>query len=378
MPGLQRKILMVVPSLSSGGAERVAVLLARGLRERGHRVALATVYGRDRDFYALPADVDRIALGLGRDRSNLFQKLTGNFRRVLAVRRTICRTQPDAVVSFMNQTNIVALLAAVGLRVPMIATEHMDPRRDGLAGPWRWLRRRTYPRADRLVSVSRAVDSFFTWLPADRRSVIANPVSLEDVNGQTGRPLTLPWKRCVVTMGRLAPEKGFDLLIRAFAELAPRFPDWGLFILGEGPQRSALESMAREWEIADRVRLPGAVPQAFAALKQCDLFVFPSRHEGFGNALVEAMACGLPVVAADCWSVSPEIVHDGTDGLLVPPENPDALAVAMAGVMGDEDRRRQLGEAAAESARRFDLPGVVRQWERLLEEVYREEPRGRP
>ncbi len=360
---------MVVPSLSSGGAERVAVLLAQGFLARGHRVAFVTIYGRDRDFYVLPSGVDRIALNLGRDRSNVLQKLTGNFRRVMALRRTVRRTQPGVAVSFMNQTNIVVLLAAAGLGVPVIATEHMDPRRDSLPAAWRWLRRKTYPRAARLVSVSSAVDNFFTWLPDECRTVIPNPVPLREVQGQTGQPLALPWSRSVIAMGRLAPEKGFDLLIRAFAELAPRFPDWGLAILGEGVERAALQSLARELAVADRVCLPGVVQQAFAALKQGELFVLSSRHEGFGNALVEAMACGLPVIATDCWSVSPEIVRDGVDGLTVPAGNPNALAGAMGVLMGDADRRRRLGEAAAESARRFDLDSVMRRWEDLLEEL---------
>ncbi|NUQ65859.1 MAG: glycosyltransferase family 4 protein [Pirellulales bacterium] len=364
-----RKILMVISSLSGGGAERVAVLLARGFVQNGHTVSLATIYGRDRDFYELPAEVDRLALDLGRDRSNAVQKLAGNARRIWAIRQTIRRTQPAVVLSFMNQTNVTVLLAATGLGVPVIVTEHMDPRRDDLPAAWRWLRKWTYARAARLVSVSRAVDSFFAWLPADRRAVIPNPVALDDVESRPAHLPALPCRHTVIAMGRLAPEKGFDLLIRAYARLVPQFPDWGLTILGEGPQRGELESLARVLTIEDRFRLPGAVGQPFAALKQADLFVLSSRHEGFGNALVEAMACGLPVVAADCWSISPEIVHDRVDGLLIPPDNPDALAAALATLMRDESLRRQLGRAATESARRFELPAVMSQWEELLGEV---------
>lgn len=363
------KTLMIVPSLSGGGAERVAVLLARGWAERGYRVVLATIYGRDRDFYELPAQVERIALDLGRDRSNLAQKLTGNLKRILALRRLIHRTRPDRIVSFMNQTNVAVLLAAARQPVPVIVTEHMDPRRDDLPAAWRWLRRKTYLRATRLVSVSRAVDSFFDWLPSDRRAVIPNPLPLEEIGSQTGEPLAVPWKRTAIAMGRLSPEKGFDLLMRAFAAVAAEFCDWGLVILGEGPQRRELESLAQELRIGHRCALPGMLRHPFAALKQADLFVLSSRHEGFGNALVEAMACGLPVVASDCWSVSPEIARHEVDGILVPCGDAGALATALARMMRSESLRRQLGRAAVASAERFRLPVVIEQWQRLLDQI---------
>lgn len=363
------KILMMISSLSGGGAERVAVLLARGFLQRGHDVALATVYGREGDFYELPDEIERVALNLGRDRSNFVQKLTGNSRRILALRQTIRRIRPSVILSFMNQTNVLALLAAAGLKVPVLVTEHMDPRRDGLPAAWRWLRRATYPRATQLVSVSQAVDSFFTWLPEKRRTVIPNPMPLDDIESESGRPLRLSYRRTVIAMGRLAREKGFDLLLRAYAAIAAEFPDWGLVILGEGPERGVLESLAADLNLGERLQMPGAVRQPFAALKQADLFVLSSRHEGFGNALVEAMACGLPVIAADCWSVSPQIIHDGSDGVLVPPDDSAALTGAMARLMRDESLRAQLGRQAADSAQRFALSEVIMQWELLLGKV---------
>ncbi len=363
------KILMIISSLSGGGAERVAVLLAEGFVEQGCEVALVTIYGRQLDFYSVPKAVDRIALDLGRERSNLVQKLTGNVRRILALRRAIRRVRPDLVLSLLNQTNVLTLLAAEGLGLPVIVTEHMDPRRDGLPAAWRWLRRKTYPWATRLVSVSPAVDSFFTWLPEERRRTIPNPVAFEQIESQRGCPVRLRQSRTVIAMGRLSPEKGFDLLIRAFARLAAEFPDWGLAILGEGPERGSLESLAQDLKLGDRLQMPGAVEEPFAVLKQSDVFVLSSRHEGFGNVLVEAMACGLPVVAADCWAVSPAIVRDGTDGLLVPPDNPAALAQAMARLMRDEALRKELAHSAGESARRFALPEVMVEWGRVLNEV---------
>lgn len=367
MPRQPRKLLLVISSLSGGGAERVLVLLAQGFLARGHEVAVATIFGRDCDFYTLPDGVERIALDLGGETSGLIAKLAGNARRCRALRRAIGGAAPDAVISFMSQTNVATLLASAGLGVPVIVTEHADPRQEPIGRAWRWLRRLTYRGAAKVVSVSRGVDAWFNWLPAERRAVIYNPVDLAALERESPSPDSSDWPHTILGMGRLEIEKGFDLLIDAFATVARDFPDWGLAILGEGSQRGALESRIAASGLGDRVRLPGAVPRPAARLKRADLFVLPSRHEGFGLALVEAMACGLPVVAADCPSGPTEIIHSGEDGLLVPPENADALAQAMAELMADAEKRRCLAQRAREAVQRFDLGRAVDAWERLLE-----------
>ena len=234
---------------------------------------------------------------------------------------------------------------------------------------WTFLRRIAYRRAARVVSVSAGVDACFAWLPPSRRAVIPNPVCSEQVGSEGGEPLVLRWSHAVAAMGRLEFEKGLDLLIRAFARLAAGFPDWGLVILGQGTQRSELESLVAELGMQERIELPGAIPNPFPTLKRADLFVLPSRSEGFGNALAEAMACGLAVVAADCWRAPPGIVRNGTDGILVPPEDVEALAAAMAGLMADDEKRRALGAEAARSVRRFELDQVSRTWDELLRAV---------
>lgn len=369
MPQSTRKILLVLPSLTGGGAERVAVLLTHGWLSRGHHVSVVTVYGRDHDFFELPRRVERVALDLGRIRSSWVQKITGNWQRIRALRKAIRQTRPDVVISFIHQTNVLTLLASRGLGIPVVVTEHIDPARERL--PWRWelLRRLFYRGAFQLVSVSEAIDAKFAWLPPQRRSVIYNPISLAEIRAQQSEPMNLPWPHTLIAVGRLMPQKGFDLLLPAFAALAAEFPDWGLVILGEGSERPHLEAVVEDLNLRGRVRLPGLLHQPYAALKQADLFVLSSRHEGFGNALVEAMACGLPVISTDCWAISPGIVQDGVDGLLVPAEDVPALTAALRTLMSDPARRQQLGQAAAETAKRYDLESIMRCWQPLLESL---------
>jgi GalNAc-alpha-(1->4)-GalNAc-alpha-(1->3)-diNAcBac-PP-undecaprenol alpha-1,4-N-acetyl-D-galactosaminyltransferase len=364
-----RRLLLVISSLSGGGAERVATLLARGWIDHGYHVALVTIFGRDRDFYTLPAGVERHALNLGGESRGLFARIAANARRIRALRRTICAATPDVVISFMPQTNVLSLLAAGRRGPPVIVTEHADPRRFPLPGAWEWLRRRCYPRAARLVSVSPSVDTQFDWLPADRRCVIPNPVVVENA---TDPPVTppFPWPRAMIGMGRLAPEKGFDRLIEAFARLAKDFPDWGLTILGEGTERPRLEALIARHELSTRVSLPGAAPAPFPLLRAADLFVLSSLTEGFGNALVEALACGLPVVATDCWDGPQDIMRDGVEGLIVPGDDTAALAAGMRRMMADDSLRRACAARAEESARRFALDRVMLSWEAALRGIF--------
>jgi glycosyltransferase involved in cell wall biosynthesis len=171
----------------------------------------------------------------------------------------------------------------------------------------------------------------------------------------------------------LEPEKGFDLLLRAFTQCAEAHQDWTLDIFGEGSERARLLALANELRVADRVRLPGAVKDPEKMLRQADFFVLSSRYEGFPMALLEAMACGLPVVSFDCHSGPREMIQNGVNGLLVPPNDVNALAKAMAHLMGNADERKRLGERATAVSEKFSLAKVTQMWRSLLESVVYQE-----
>jgi len=265
------------------------------------------------------------------------------------------------VLGFMDSTNVLCLLACLGLGIPVLATEHTDPRRHRIGIVWSTLRRLTYPLAAAVTAQTVAVQRL---LPG-RCVLLPNPV---EPPGQSLLPAEAspPAGKLLLALGRLSPEKGFDLLLEAFASLAGRRPEWSLVILGEGPQRQNLEFQLRALGLEGRVLLPGAAAEPTAWLRRAELFALPSRFEGFSNALCEALACGVPAVAFDCQSGPAEILRHGVDGLLVSPEDVPALAAALARLMDDEPLRQGMAARAPEVLERFGLEKVLDQWEALL------------
>jgi glycosyltransferase involved in cell wall biosynthesis len=179
-----------------------------------------------------------------------------------------------------------------------------------------------------------------------------------------------PESRVAVAAGRLnSPQKGFDLLIEAWKPVAAAHPDWQLRIYGRGHLRAALERQIRDAGLADDVSLMGATRDLGSALAEGSVFVLSSRYEGFGIVLVEAMSKGMAVVSFDCPRGPGEIIEHSRDGLLVPAGDVGALSRAMLDVVGDEERRRALGAAAVEAARRYDPAVVGQDWVRLIDEL---------
>ena len=226
--------------------------------------------------------------------------------------------------------------------------------------------RRTYRRLDALTVLTEEDRRDYAELLAGSAARVARiPNALPPLGG--GR--SAGTEKVVVAAGRLTSQKGFDLLIRAFAPVARQRPDWTLRIFGSGHQRDELLELIASLELYDHVQLMGRTKHLGEELAAASLFALSSRFEGFGMVLVEAMSKGLPVVSFDCPRGPGEIVHHGQDGLLVPPQDVDAFSAALLELIGDEERRRRMGEAGLRTAREYDLDAIGARWERLLEEL---------
>ena len=363
------RITLVIATLGAGGAERVMTQMANYWAGHGHGVTLVTLDEAERDFYVVHPAVARVGLGLARPSFGLRQALINNLDRIKALREAIRRSDPHVVISFVDKTNVLTLMATVGLSIPVVVSERIDPRHHGIERLGAFLRWVFYRRATALVIQT---DGLRRWAHGliDPRAVyvIPNPLA-QEIEGD-GRPVKSGGtENVVVSMGRLVAQKGFDDLLKAFARCTRSRPDWSLVIIGEGPERDRLGALAAELGVQSRIRLVGRLADPFAILRRAELFVLASRYEGFPNALVEAMACGLPVVSTDCPSGPRDIIRQGVDGVLVPPDDVAALAEAMGRLMDDPLERRRLGARAVEVVERFNVQTIMQSWSDLLSRI---------
>jgi glycosyltransferase involved in cell wall biosynthesis len=358
------RLLLAIPSLRCGGSERVMSLLADHWAASGHEVALATFDPPETDFFPVGPGVRRIVLGATTASGRRW--LHDNLSRVRAFQAEVHRTKPDVVLSFLYTMNLLTLLAA-RRHAPIVVAERTDPRHSSVEAWQAALRRLLYPRAAALaVQTERVLDGWARRIvPTERAFAVPNPVAVPGRRAWNGSELP---ERFIVSVGRLGPEKGFDVLIEAFSRIARDVPDWSLVVLGEGPARSELENQVARLGLGGRVLLPG-LGDAEALLARAGIFAAASRFEGFPNALLEAMAHRLPAVATDCPSGPAEIIREGVDGFLVPVEDAGALAARIRELCGDEGLRRRIGERGRDVLDRFSLAKVGARWEEIFRAV---------
>jgi glycosyltransferase involved in cell wall biosynthesis len=362
------KVLLVLPSLGGGGAERTFVNLANRLDRDRFAPAFALVRREGAYLGALRGDVTVFDLAKRRPH-----------HAILTLARLFRRESPDVILATVPRMSLATFFAwrLSRVRSACLVRESMHVTTEGL--PVGSLPSRligcAYRNATALLCLSRGVADDCAWrygIPRERIAVIYNPIEIAAIRAQAREPLSdrSPLgdpndKRFrIVAAGRLVPQKGFDLLLGALADL--REVDWHLTLLGEGPERGALEELVRRLGIASRVRFEGFQSNPYAYMARADLFVLSSRWEGFGHVVAEAMASGVPVLATRCPSGPDEIVTDGEDGRLCAPDSARALLDALRELSADEPLRKRLVARAAATVERFDAAAIVKQYESLF------------
>jgi len=354
------RIVLVAAALTGGGAERQLSCMANYCAARGERVSLVTWSGTEvEDFYALDERVERFRLGIALARSRWeLPWVLG--RRVRMLRRFVRERRPDAVVSFITGINVLTLLACAGTGLQVIVSDRAHQAMDvTISAPWRFLRRVLYRFASRVVAQTSQARAWSRDHCGVDAVVIPNVL----------RPLpasSLEREALVVSVGRLDPQKGFDLLLRAFATLAARFPDWKVAILGIGPQRDELLALRDSLGLGQRVSFVGEVRDVENWLARASLVVQASRYEGFPNAVLEAMGTGAAVISSDCLAGPSDLIQDGVNGRLVGVDDVDGLARAMEALMASPDLRARLGTAAAGVRDTYRLESIMARWNAAL------------
>lgn len=359
------KIALFLPSLEGGGAERVFVQLANEFAAIGYRVhfVLTSASGPYMDEVSSPVRI----LDLGASSVS---------RALPALTRYLRSERPAVLLSALDHANIIAILAnfasgnksrcVVSVRLPPSAGYRVDS-----TGP-RWLilllSRWLFRFADQVVANARYVASDLSQslrVPGHKLTVIYNPLDVQSIERSALAAIDHPWFAAgsapvVLSVGSLFPRKDYETLIRAFSFVRSA-RDCRLVILGDGPERTRLETLARDLHVREDVHMPGFARNPFAWMARSRLFVSSSVTEGCPNALMQALACGTPVVSTDCWGGSAEVLESGRWGRLVPIRDPEALAGAIVAALDSSahpDGRQR--------ARDFAVNDIARQYLRVL------------
>ena len=331
----QERLAIFVPSMLGGGAERIALNLARGISERGYVVDLVLAEAQGPYLAEVPASVRVVDL-----------KASRTLKSLPGLVRYLRRERPQAMLSMLGHANLIALwarrLADVPSRVVVSvrntlsrSAQHSPSLRNSLMLK---LIRRYYPWADGIVAVSKGVAddlSQVAGIARDRIQVIYNPIVTPALREKARAPLDHPWfmngqAPVVLSVGRLTAtnQKDFPTLIEAFAQVRRSRPA-RLMILGEGEQRANLEAMVKQLGLEQDVLLPGFVANPYPYMRRASVFVLSSRWEGLPGVLIEGLYCGAPLVATDCPSGPREILKDGQYGQLVPVGDVSGMARAI-------------------------------------------------
>lgn len=365
------KVAFFVHALSGGGTERVVSIVLRHLDRTRFRPVLILIEKKGVYLEDVPPDVPVLDCGRGAG--------GGRWKWVWTFAGFLQTERPDVLVSFLWYANAFAVLGRYlsEAKPRLILSERSTVLGSREGFPEEVLRRLAirflYRAGERILVNSDALRSQFTdhfGFPRKMVRTIHNPLDIDMILAESTaerNPVSEgPRGVTIVGMGRFTQEKGFDLLIRAMAHV--RAPA-KLLLLGEGKDEKILRSLAEKLGISANVEFPGFRRNPYPALRDAAVFVLSSRYEGFPNGLAEAMALGVPCVATRCRTGPEELITDGENGLLIPVEDPEAMAEAIDRLLGDPALGERLGAAARISVKKYDVGGIVRQYESLIESV---------
>ncbi len=358
---MMKKILFYIHSLNKGGAEHVLLTVAEELNKDPDYSVVILTDTVDELEYELSSDIKRVILDaeFGSDLSPV--------KRLGTLRKCILREAPDKIVVFMLSSVIRAAVALTGTRHKIIGAVRSNPYDDYSTGRNRALLMWSMRKCEKMVCQTQYQAEFFPERVRDRCIVISNPIFREfekkaaELSGQkvTGNR--------IVATGRLFDYKNHKLLIRAFAKVADSFPDVTVTIYGEGPYREETEAEIAGSGIKNRVFLPGDSSKVAEDIADALIYVLPSDTEGLPNALMEAMALGLPVISTDCPCGGPKsLIEDGVNGILTPVRDIDAMAAALKRLLQDPELRDKLGRNAGKIRQTNSIDKITDCWKELL------------
>lgn len=357
--------MFYINALSRGGAERVIINLATKFVENGDRVILVTAYIDKHEYIGLK-NIERMVLFPEGRKNGLINNLKRQYSLIHRLRNLLKKEKPDIAISALKESNFRLILTTLGLNTKTIISICSDPKHEYPKLTHQLLAKSLYLFASGIVFQTEDAKKYFSKNIQKKSRIIMNQIDSRFFENKfTGE------SHDIVAVGRLVEAKNFELLIKSYAKIAS-YTSENLYIYGEGSLRERLQHVVDENGLKERVFLPGIIENVAETIRSAKLFVLSSNYEGMPNALLEALALGLPCVATDCPCGGPNmLIEDGVNGLLVPINDEELLAEAIKKILGDEQYARRMGKEAALRASKYNPDIVFEQWSNYVDDVIR-------
>lgn len=357
----KRKIIFYISSLAKGGAQRVILNLSESLTEKGHKVLIVTTAVAEEE-YDLPKKVERMISDITEEEITQ-NRITNFIKRFLKLRKIWKKENPDIIVSFIGKNNFMALLTAWGLAVPVITSVRGEPKEEYYNKITGFLAKTLMGKSSGIILQTEDAKVYFPkWI--QKKTVILenplNPVFVDEYyEGER--------ENKIVSVGRIDANKNQKLIIDAFCEIAEEFPKVNLVLYGDGEEKQTLIKQAQESAFKDRIFFPGNISNVKEEIQKAKIFVLSSNTEGMPNALMEALALGIPCVSTDCPCGGPRILMEKKDnGFLVAVGDKEAMAQAIKRLLSDDILWKEYSRNAYEITKNLHPEVVNGKWEEYL------------
>ena len=348
-------IIFTVASMAGGGAERVISILANRLAQKENKITIIMTAGNKLD-YTLNPQIEVVSIG-GISGGSMMKRI----QRIRRLRTIFQKHEKAVIVSFGLGSNFYTAAAHIGLRNPLIISERNDP----AACPHPHLRNMVFGCAHKLVFQTKEAVTCFPERLQRKGVVIPNPIS-ENIMP----PYQSKREKIIAAVGRLESQKNYPLMLKAFSIFHASFPEYTLHVFGEGYMRDELQKMTQEMGISHAVIFEGFARDVHSKIRSAAMYVLSSDYEGISNALLEAMALGLPVISTDCpIGGSGLCIQNGVNGMLVPVGDESAMAEAMCRLAKDKELADRIGREAVKVRERFSEESITQQWNAVFRQL---------
>jgi GalNAc-alpha-(1->4)-GalNAc-alpha-(1->3)-diNAcBac-PP-undecaprenol alpha-1,4-N-acetyl-D-galactosaminyltransferase len=357
------KLIFIIDSLISGGAERVMSVLANRLSESGYDITILSK-SHEPPFYKLESKVKLVYLRVKVNYDNKITILFSRLRVYLHICNYLRAKKPDVVIPFLTNTNGITIIICKLLGLYVIASEHNNYKLCLDSFPVWFIKRIIYPRSGLLTVLTERDKTEYYGRFMKNVIVMPNPLSLDPVKNIE----LLAREKIILSVGELSRmhQKGFDLLLEIFAQIAPEYPEWQLVIAGSGDHGTLTEMISKSG-LDGKISLIGEVNDIQSHMRKSSIFALTSRWEGLPMVLLEAMSQGMASIAFDCFTGPRELITDGLDGILIEDRNKDHFVTGLKTLMEDQDLRVKLGRKAVETSKKYLPEEVTQKWINLIE-----------